>query len=239
VKLCILARVHRQSGFARAALLCGSLSISSACSKLDVGFDEPKRDPFEVQVTVVSDPGAPLPGASVLSGNRVVGTTGDAGTARLQVQGNEGDQVELTIKCPTNFESPNKPLLVSLRRFAPGSPPPQFGARCPPALRTLVVGVRAESGPNLPVMVLGRPVARTDSSGAALFSIQARPSEQVEVTVNTAEPGAEQLRPQSPTLTFVAKETDDFVVLEVNFTVAKKRVVEVPVNRPQRIPAPM
>ncbi len=114
-----------------------------SCSKMDVTLDEPKPVPFEIQVNVVSDPGVPLADAQILSGTKVVGTTAAAGITKLRFGGNEGDQVELTIKCPADYESPSKPLSVSLRRFAAGSPPPQFEARCPPALRTLVVGLRA------------------------------------------------------------------------------------------------
>jgi hypothetical protein len=200
---------------------------------MEVTLDEPKPVPFEVQVSVVSDPGVPLAGAQILHGKKVVGTTAAAGTAKLNFGGNEGDQVDLSIACPADYESPTKPLTVSLRRFAAGSPPPQFEARCPPALRTMVVGLRAENGPNLPVTYLGRTVARTDASGAALFEVRVKPAEQVEITVSTAEPGAEMLRPQNPTLTFIAKDKDDYVVLDQNFTVLKRAVRYVPKNVPQ------
>jgi hypothetical protein len=229
-------RVSRWIVFARVALSAGALG----CSRMGVTLDEPKHEPFEVQINVVSDPGVALPGASVLSGTHVVGHTNDAGAAKLKVGGNEGDQVELNVKCPTDFDSPTKPLVVSLKRFAAGSPPPQFEARCPPATRTVVVGVRADNGPNLPVLYMGRAVARTDASGAALFTVKVKPADQVEVTLSTSEAGAEPLRPQSPTLTFVAKDYDDFVVLDENFTVLKKRAPVVHVNRPERLkPEPL
>ncbi len=205
------------------------------CSKLDVGLDEPARVPFEVQVDVVSDPGVPFAGAELLSGTKVVGKTDDAGAAKVRFGGREGDQVDLTVKCPADFESPSAPVTIALRRLAQGSQPPRFEARCAPTLRTVVIGLRAENGPNLPVTYLGRAVARTDASGAAHFSARVKPSEQVEVTLNTSEKGAEQLRPQNPTLTFVAKDYDDFVLLEQTFTVEKKPVHYVapkPSNRP-------
>ena len=224
-------RVSRWIGIGGAAISVGVLG----CSRMDVTLDEPKHEPFEVQVNVVSDPGVALPGASVLSGTRVVGHTNDAGAAKLKVGGNEGDQVELNVKCPADFDSPSKPLVVSLKRFASGSPPPQFEARCPPATRTVVIGVRADNGPNLPVVFLGRVVARTDASGAAIFTAKVKPAEQVEVTLGTTEPGGEMLRPQSPTLTFVAKDFDDFVVLDETFTVLKKHAPVVHINRPERL----
>ena len=142
----------------------------------------------------------------------------------MRFGGKEGDQVDLTVKCPADYESPSSPVTVSLRRLAVGSRPPLFEARCPPTLRTVVVGIRSDNGVNLPVTVLGRTVARTDASGAAIFMLRVKPSEQVDVGFNTSEKGAEQLRPQNPTMTFVAKDKDDFVVLDQNFTIEKKPV---------------
>jgi hypothetical protein len=212
--------------FCRAALARGllvvALPVASACST--IAFEEPTQDPFEVQVNVTSDPGLGLPGAELLSGTRVVAKTDAAGTAKVRFAGKDGDQVEIAVRCPADYESPATPLLIALRRLAPGSQAPRFEARCSPTLRTVVVGLRVEKGPNLPVMYLGRTVARTDASGAALFSTKVKPSEQVAVTLSTAEKGAEQLRPQNPILTFVAKDYDDFVVLEQSFTIEKKPV---------------
>ena len=208
-----------------------------ACSKVDVGFDDPKQVPFEVQVRVTSDPGKALPGAQILAATKVVGKTDANGSARVRFGGKEGDQVDLTVKCPADYESPSSPLTVSLRRLAAGSRPPLFEARCPPTLRTVVVGLRSDNGVNLPVSVLGRTVARTDASGAAIFTLRVKPSEQVGVSLSTSEKGAEQLRPQNPTLTFVAKDKDDFVVLDQNFTIEKKVVHYKP--RPDNRPKPL
>ena len=216
--------VGRIAGVVRRSLLL-ALLVASGCSKLDLGVDEPKMVPFEVQITVTSDPGQPLPGALILAGTKVVGKTDAAGAAKVRFGGKEGDQVELAVKCPADYSSPSSPLTIALRHLSAGSRPPQFEAHCPPTLRTVVVGVRADNGPNLPVNVLGRTVARTDASGAALFTMRLKPSEQVLVTLSTAEKGAEQLRPESPTLTFLSKDKDDFVLLEQIFTIQKAKVV--------------
>jgi hypothetical protein len=212
--------VPHVSRFARFAFALGLV----ACSKVDVGFDDPKQVPFEVQVRVTSDPGKALPGAQILAATKVVGKTDANGSARVRFGGKEGDQVDLMVKCPADYESPSSPLTVSLRRLAAGSRPPLFEARCPPTLRTVVVGVRSDNGANLPVTVLGRMVARTDASGAAIFTLRVKPSEQVVVSLSTSEKGAEQLRPPNPTVTFVAKDKDDFIVLDQNFTIEKKPV---------------
>src|SRR5207245_5797950 len=147
--------------------------------------------------------------------------------------GREGEITELNVKCPADFESPDKPLSIALRRLAPGSHPPQFEVRCPPSVRTVVVGVRADNGVNLPIMYLGRPIARTDASGAAHLTLSVKPSEQIQLTLSTAEKGSEQLRPQSPTLTFVSSNHDDFVALDQKFTIEKKVSNYHPPPKPQ------
>ena len=220
-----MKRLSRVLGFALCAL------ISAGCSKI---IDEPKALPFEVQVTIVSDPGKPLAGAELLAGTKVVGRTGAAGTAMLRFTGTEGDQVDLVVRCPADYESPSRTLSIGLRRLAPGSPLPKFEAACPPTSRTTVVGVRADNGPNLPVTLLGRVVARTDTSGAALFTLHTKSGEQVVVTLDTT--GEELLKPQNPALTFVAKDQDDFVLLETAFTVGKKKLPPRPKQRPRPMP---
>jgi hypothetical protein len=218
-------------------LLAGfSLLLLVGCDKLDFSFEEPKPVPFEIRVHVESDPGKPILGAQILAGTKIVGKTDASGFARLKFGGTEGDQVELGVKCPSDYDSPSKPLTIALRRLAQGSRPPQFDVRCAPIVRSVVVGVRADQGPNLPITVLGRTVARTDASGAAIFTMQVKPSEQVVVTLSTEEKGAERLRPQNPTLTFLTKDKDDFIVLDQPFKLEPKKYKPPP---PKNIPRPL
>ena len=199
-----------------------------------MAVDQPASDPFEVRVNVTSDPGVAVPGAELLSGAKVIGKTDASGSAKVRFGGHEGEQVELAVRCPPDYESPATPLTIALRHLTKGSQLPRFEARCAPSLRTVVVGLRAERGPNLPVLYMGRMVTRTDASGSAIFTAKVKPSDQVEVTLSTSEKGAEQLRPQSPRLTFVARDYDDFVVLDQTFTVEKKPAPPPPrpINRP-------
>jgi hypothetical protein len=88
----------------------------------------------------------------------------------------------------------------------------------------VVVALRAENGPNLPVLQLGRPIARTDANGVAHFVIRVKPSEQIMLTLSTADKGTEALRPQNPSLQFVAKDQDEFVLLEQKFKIERKKV---------------
>ncbi|HEY1692536.1 MAG TPA: hypothetical protein VGG39_10265 [Polyangiaceae bacterium] len=203
------------AGFA--ALLA---SLGAACST-------PPPPPLVVKVLVESDPGVPVTGATVQSGGRVVGTTGPTGATELTLRGEEGQSFDLTVQCPDGYKSPFTPVTVALRRLADPSKVPVYEVSCPPTTRTVVVAIAADRGPNLPVLYLGREVARTDASGAADVLLRVTPGEQVSLTIATTEKGAEALRPQSPVATFNVKDQDDVFVFATRFSVEAKRAPRV------------
>lgn len=205
--------------------------IAVACSALSfggVGCRESTQDlsatiDFGIDVDVTSDPGKGTPSAEIVARGRSIATTDGAGHVSLQLGGAEGDVVELSVKCPAGFESPSQPMSVAIHRLSTASRRPHFDARCAPQRRTVVVGVRADRGPNLPVMHLGREVARTDESGAALVALTVKPGEHVSLMLDTKTDATKgpKLLPESPTLTFVAQDRDDFVTLDQRFDVEK------------------
>ena len=65
------------------------------------------------------------------------------------------------------------------------------------------------------------------------MQMQVSPGEQVALTLNTA--SSPLLRPQSPTLTFVAADRDEMLLLEQHFTVLKP-VIHV---KAKNIPKPL
>jgi hypothetical protein len=189
---------------------------------------------FDAEVVITSDPGRGVGGARLRAGGREVATTDAEGRARLSLRGAEGDTAELALACPPGFVSPKDPVVVPLRHLSPGSRGPSFAARCAPATRTVVIGIRAENGANLPVLYLGKEVARTDAWGAAHVVLSVKASEAVALVLDTQAGPADKrprLRPQSPTLTFVARDQDDVVTLEQRFE------LERPLARP-RAPGP-
>ena len=161
----------------------------------------------------------------------MVGRTDASGNVHLSLKGNEGDVASLAVKCPDTYASPDKEVVVGLRHFAAGSPPPRFQSVCVPLVRTFVVGIRTENGPRLPVLRLSKVVGRTDDFGAAHLLIQAASRDQVALTLDTSE--NPMLRPQNPTLTFVAADRDELILLEQKFTVLKKVVKVAKKNIPK------
>jgi hypothetical protein len=99
---------------------------------------------------------------------------------------------------------------------------PLYEVSCPPEVRTIVVAVRATQGPDLPVMYLGKEVARTDASGAAHVQLRLHPEERFELMLSTE--GREQrLRPENPTAVFVAKDRDEILFFDQRFEVEKPK----------------
>jgi hypothetical protein len=198
---------------------------------------EAKPVPFELLVHVESDPGRPLAGAVVQLNGKDKGTSAQDGLARLSFVGNEGDTFDLWVRCPTGFASPTKPITASLRRLADRTKLPQYDVVCPPLERTIVVAIRADNGPNLPVMYLDREIARTDASGAAHVILPVKPGDSFQLTLATNEKGNEKLRPQNPSLPFTARGQDDLLLFEQRFTREREpvRYVKGP-EKPRHLP---
>lgn len=177
----------------------------------------------------------PVAGAVILRGTKQLATTGPDGRATVNIRGVEGDVQEVTIRCPEQLTSPPKPLGIKLARLA-GSRAPEYEVSCPKGMRRVVVAIRAENGPNLPVLYLNRAVARTDISGAAHFALDVAPGTQFQVTLDTTERGGEKLKPQSPSKPFAVGQHDDILVFEQRFDVEKPKPVR---YRPPIIPKPV
>jgi hypothetical protein len=220
----------------RLPLLFASLAIFASCKSLE----EPPPPPFQVAVVVQSDKDVPLPGVLVRRGDKELGKTLPNGKAVLTFRGEEGDQIDVWVKCPEGFDSPLKPTTVALRRLADPNKLAEYPVNCPPAERKVIVAVRAENGVNLPVKHLGRELSRTDASGASTFMMAGKPGDHLEFTLDTTEKGNENLRPQSPTMSVVVDNKDNYYSLDQPFQVQRARIVMVNRPRPQPIgPTPL
>ena len=211
------------------ALVLGAVSGTSGCKDLD----PPPVPPFQIFIRIDSDPGHPVAGATVSRNAKLLATTGLDGRAMLTLAGAEGETTDVSIKCPDAFNSPAKPTSIRLTRFADKSKIPEYGVTCPPSLRRVVVAVKAENGPNLPVMYLNRMITRTDASGAAHFALEVAPNTQFQVTLDTAE--NTKLKPPSPTKPFTVPQHDDILVFDQKFDVEKTRVFQAKVNIPKAL----
>jgi hypothetical protein len=190
--------------------------VATACAGCD-SLAPPAKPSQAIVFTAESDPGRPLAGVHVLHRGKIAAKTAADGTASLQITGQEGETFDFDARCPAGYRSPEAPVSVVLRRTADRAAPARFPIRCLPRERTLVVAVRADGGANLPVLYLGREVARTDGSGAAHVAFRVAPADAVALTLDTTE--QPKLRPQHPSMTFRGADKDQLTSFAQRFDV--------------------
>ncbi len=196
----------------RAFVLVISAAVALSGCKL---LEPPPAPAYESTVKVEGDPGQPLAGAKITYKGQKIGTTNNEGRLKLRLKGAEGEVFDLIVACPSGYQSPAKPLAVTLRKVAEQGARPEYKVSCPPTTRTVVVAIRAENGPNLPVRYLGREVGRTDQSGAAHVKLSVSPNQALQLSLDTSE--EKNLRPQSPTQQFEVKNADEVFVFDQTF----------------------
>jgi hypothetical protein len=190
------------------------LAFSAACGA------KASPAPFQISLRVEADPGRPLPNAQIARANKTIGVTNAEGRATVAIEGADGQITDVVVTCPEGHQSPARPVSIRLVRF-PDRRIPEYTVPCPPVMRRVVVAVRAENGPNLPVLYQGKPVTRTDASGAASFALEVPPGSQVAVSLDTSE--RKDLRPPSPPRVFVVTSHDDIFLFDQKFEVDKRR----------------
>jgi hypothetical protein len=170
-----------------------------------------------VQVQTASH--EPLAGVEVWRRGSVVGKTSATGSLTLQLDGSDGQKVELEARCPATYVPERQPVAVTLRRLAGTRQLPTYRVDCQPSTRTTVVAVRAMNGPDLPIVYLGREIARTDSSGVAHVALTLRPGERYELSLDTA---GKSLTPKNPRAAFVVGSEDELVFFDQRFQSRKR-----------------
>jgi hypothetical protein len=198
----------------------------------------PAKQRYEFVIRIQSDPGRPLSGATLYRGREKLGPSDARGAMTLAARGSEGETLAFEVRCPAGYRSPSKPLAIVLRRSSERNRRPEYVVSCPPLKRRLIVAVRAENGPNLPVRHLGREIGRTDASGAAHVLLEAEAEDSLELTLDTSEHS--NLKPSNPSARFAVGARDDVVAFNQKFESSKPKgsVVARRVQRgPRRINA--
>jgi|SRR5688572_3898889 hypothetical protein len=182
--------------------------LAGACKEKDLSHG------YEFVVRVSSEPGHGLEGARASFQGRELGVSDSSGAVAIQVRGREGDVVAIDIACPSGHR-PSAPVLVPLRHVS-HDVKPEFSALCTPLTHSIVVAVRAEGGPRLPLLHLGRELARTDASGAAHLLLDVGSDEVVEIMLDTTE--QPRLRPKNPILRIQPGPRDEITAINQEFT---------------------
>lgn len=211
------------------ALASASLSLITSCN------DEPAPPPRYPFTFSAHADGRPLEGVEIMVNERSVGRTNAEGVLRVDLSGPEGAPVRLSAICPEGHRRTD-PQTMPLRRVQ--SLDPAAAARgmevvfpCPPQRRNAVVVVRTHERGDIPVLLDGREVARTDASGAAHVHVAMEPGTTFTVLLDTR--NHERLRPSSPSQAFTVPDRDEVFVLDQRFEEEQPRRVR-RVSRPRR-----
>lgn len=198
----------RMVGSIRKAVLASFVLTLSGCAP-------PPPPPAKVLVRVTTTRGQPVADAEVRLKSVVVARSDDTGTAHMTIGGQDGESFELRVQCPPPLRSPVRPLVV--RRLDTAGREAEHSVKCEASQRTLIVAVRAEGGPDLPIMYLGREMGRTDRSGAAHVKVDADINERIELTLSTAGREMVGVHPQNPVAVFEPTAHDELREFAVNF----------------------
>lgn len=202
----------------RSLALITLLGLSASCQPA-----ERPAPTLDVIFAVESDPGVRLAGARVLVDGKPVGETDFAGVVKAKVSGQAGQQLTVEHDCPDDHVAPSEAKLLRLRNFErvgdPGAGSLEVTLRCPPSERLAVFIMRAKNGANLPVLLDGQSVGKTNASGVAHFSTSAIPGTDFVVELDTG--NHPHLSPQRPTHLVTLPDADEIFVLTQSFDVPK------------------
>lgn len=173
--------------------------------------------PFPVRIAAHAEDQRPVTNVTLLAGTQVLGRTNEQGRVELALHGDEGERATLAVRCPDGFASPERPLVVGLRHLSAGSEAPKFEVECVRLVHSVLVGILAENGPHLPILHLKKKIGETDDHGVAHVLLPASNDERFTLTLDTS--SNQNLRPQNPSLGFVTRDHDEFVLLEHKFVV--------------------
>lgn len=173
---------------------------------------------------IESDPGVRVPRARVFVDGAPVGESDSNGRIDTKINGKSGQRLQISHDCPDGHDAPSEQKSLRLRKFegVDRSRPPtmEITLRCRPLKRLAAFVVRASDGPDLPILLDGELVARTNGSGVAHFSIRGAPGTEYIVELETRE--RPRLRPRSPTHLFTLPDADEIFVINQAFDPEKE-----------------
>ena len=178
---------------------------------------------FALVFVVESDPGVRVRRARVLVDGEPVGESDSNGRVATEIRGQSGQRLTISHDCPDGHESPSERKALRLRTFAGvGRSEPhamEITLRCRPSKRLAVFVVRATDGPDLPILLDGERVARTNASGVAHFVTHGAPGTEYVVELETRE--RPRLLPRSPTRLITLPDADEIFVINPAFELEK------------------
>lgn len=216
-------------------LLLGVFVLLANCKH----FENPPPPPFQVSVTVQADKSVPVADVSITRNSRELGKTDKDGHITLTFHGSEGDKLDVWVKCPEGYRSPDRPITVTLLRLSDGKIA-EYPASCEPTERKVVVSITADNGANIPVFLLGKQIATLDESGAATILLTGHPGDHMDFRLDTGSDKFKLLLPQSPTVQLDVQGEDHIYPLDQPFKKQQVKTRYTPQYHPVQIgPRPL
>lgn len=187
----------------------------------------PMPPPVTVFVRVLDESKSPVSDAELASQSTVISKTNQEGRAEVVVSGREGATFFIDVRCPNGYKSPGAPL--EIRRLENGAAAaPEYLAHCSRLRHKLVVNVKVTgAGGAIPVLHLGKPVAKLDADGKARVVLEGDVLERFDLQLDTSAAAFATIHPQNPTGSFEIANRDEERTFEVKFTREKKVVKRV------------
>ncbi|MCP4606157.1 MAG: hypothetical protein GY847_37530 [Proteobacteria bacterium] len=173
-----------------------------------------------VEVADLSD--SPVAGTNVVIDGISMGATDESGRLKARLSGPEGRHVRVQINCPDRWEAQGEeirdlPIRFLSRLDSPNKALASMDARfrCVQKMRKIVLLVRAENGPKLPVLALGHRIVSTDADGVAQTVLEGAPGDEIEVILDTS--FNPELRPAMPSRRLTIPKMSQIVVFDQQF----------------------
>lgn len=181
------------------------------------GAPEPAR--FPVRFVAQSD-GTAIEGVRIAVGGAEIGRTDQRGVLDVALIGKEGDTVRLSAVCPEGYRVGGELPPLVLRRLTPlgasgRTERVRIAVPCRPEERTVMLLVRADGEEDLPILIDGREVARTDEHGLAHVQLAYAPHTSFEVVLRTDD--RPELSPHNPPHVFTVPDDDRVFVVDQRF----------------------
>ena len=190
----------------------------------------PPLPPQQILVRVSAGAGEPLAGVAVKPSSGKPAVTDAKGFARLEILGDEGAKVDLAVACPEGYAAPANVTRVTVRR---ASRTPELEIPCKGYEHAVLVAFKTTGATGIPILYLGREIARTDASGHALVELEPKVGETLEFTLDTSDPKLKFLRPQNPERSVRVPDGDEAFTVEQKFVEEKPKAVRAAVKKPQ------
>jgi hypothetical protein len=211
-------------GFALVALLCDCTT-------------EPDVSSYLIHFVVQVDEGKLLSDVPVYLDGKRLGNTGADGGLSVRVAAKTNQVLRAHADCPASYRGSDQPTTIHLRQFrslssAHADDALQYVFTCTPTRVSAAVIVSTSLPAELPLLMDGQEVGRTNMDGVAHLLIDAAPGSNFTLLLDTQ--GHPAVRPQYPTRTFYVGNQNEIYVYEQSLEIPKEKRPRKPSRRAAR-----